>query len=59
VDRETAITRLPTNYATALVLHAQARDDEILERLGVSAEALPALLRLAEAKLARLLAGRR
>ena len=53
-----AITHLPANYATALVLHEQGRDDEIPERLGIASESVPALLRLAEAKLARLLAGR-
>jgi hypothetical protein len=57
VDRETAIIRLPANYATALTLHAQGRDDEIPERLGIAPEALPTLLRLAEAKLARLVGG--
>jgi hypothetical protein len=57
MDRNTAITDLPTSYAAALVLHQQDRDDEIPEQLGIAPEAVPAMLRLAEAKLNRLLAG--
>jgi hypothetical protein len=55
VDRDTAITHLPEPYATALVLHDHGHDDAIAERFRVAPEGIPALLRLAEAKLARLL----
>jgi DNA-directed RNA polymerase specialized sigma24 family protein len=55
VDRASAITRLPEPYAVAIHLHDVGRDDEIAGRLGIDAAGVPALLKLGEAKLARLL----
>ena len=56
MDREAALDRLPQAYAIALRLHAENRDDVIAECLGIAPEGIAPLLRLAEAKLARLLA---
>jgi DNA-directed RNA polymerase specialized sigma24 family protein len=55
VRRDEALQRLPEAYAVALRLHAEGRDDAIAERLGIGRESVGPLLRLAEAKLARLL----
>lgn len=55
VDRQTALARLTGAYATAITLHDRGLDDAaIAERLGIVPEAVPALLDLAAAKLARL-----
>jgi hypothetical protein len=58
VDRQTAIARLPAPYAIVLELHDQRRDDEMGAIVGADPEAVPRLLRLAEAKLARLMESR-
>jgi hypothetical protein len=58
VDRKAAIARLPAPYAVVLELHDQGRDDEIGATVGADPEAVPSLLRLAEAKLARLMESR-
>jgi hypothetical protein len=51
--RARAIDRLPTPYAVALRLRdAGTADDVIAAALGIDAVSLPALLDLAEAKLA-------
>jgi hypothetical protein len=55
VNRTQALRRLSKPYATALRLHEQGRDDDIATRLGIEPEAVGPLLRVAEAKLARLL----
>ncbi len=54
MDRATAIRRLPEPYAAALKLHDEGFDDLIADRLDIEPEAVRTLLRLAEAKLARL-----
>jgi DNA-directed RNA polymerase specialized sigma24 family protein len=57
MDRTTAIDQLPEAYARVLRLRDQGFSDEQLATLvAVPREALGPLLRLAEAKLARLLA---
>jgi DNA-directed RNA polymerase specialized sigma24 family protein len=57
MDRATALSRLPEAYAQALRLRdAGLSDNAIVCRLGVPAEAMALLLRLAEAKLAHLMA---
>jgi hypothetical protein len=54
--RARAIDRLPTSYAVALRLRdAGAADELIAAGLGIEAVSLPALLELAEAKLAAIL----
>jgi hypothetical protein len=54
--RARAIDRLPTPYAVALRLRdAGAADDVITVALGIDLVALPALLSLAEAKVAAIL----
>jgi DNA-directed RNA polymerase specialized sigma24 family protein len=55
MNRATAISRLPEPYAAAMRLHDQGFDDRIAARLGIDPAGVPALLRLAEAKLQRLL----
>ncbi|HEY3556553.1 MAG TPA: hypothetical protein VGL05_03800 [Kribbella sp.] len=51
--RARAIDRLPTSYAVALRLRdAGAVDDVIASALGIEVVSVPALLALAEAKLA-------
>jgi DNA-directed RNA polymerase specialized sigma24 family protein len=55
VDRASAIARLPEAYAAAIHLHDVGSDDQIADRLGIDPAGVPALLRLAEAKLGRLL----
>lgn len=51
--RVTAIGRLPTPYAVALRLRESGEPDEVIaEALGIDLMALPALMELAEAKLA-------
>jgi DNA-directed RNA polymerase specialized sigma24 family protein len=55
MDRATALTQLPETYAQALRLRdAGLSEDSIASRLGVPIEAMTLLLRLAEAKVARL-----
>jgi DNA-directed RNA polymerase specialized sigma24 family protein len=57
MDRAAALTRLPETYAQALRLRdAGLSEDSIASRLGVPTEAMTLLLRLAEAKVARLMA---
>lgn len=57
MDRATALSRLPETYALALHLRdAGLDDDAIATRLDVPGEAITLLLRLAEAKLTRLMA---
>jgi DNA-directed RNA polymerase specialized sigma24 family protein len=57
MDRGAALDRLPEIYANALRLRdAGLRDEDIAMRLGIPQEAVAALLRVAEAKLARLMA---
>ena len=49
------VDRLHASYRTVLELVAQDRAPEVIaERLGVDVDAVPALVALAEAKLARL-----
>jgi hypothetical protein len=51
--RAESLERLPLPYAVALRLRdAGVADDEIAERIGVDAAALPTFMRVAEAKLA-------
>lgn len=51
--REAALERIPTAYARALRLRDGGSDQlDIAEQLGVEPEAVPALLTIAEAKLA-------
>lgn len=54
MDRDAALERLPQPYAIALRLHAENRDEAIADLLGIAPEGIAPLLRLAEAKLARL-----
>ena len=57
MDRGDALDRLPETYANALRLRdAGLRDEDIATRLGIPQEAIAALLRVAEAKLTRLMA---
>jgi DNA-directed RNA polymerase specialized sigma24 family protein len=57
MDRGAALDRLPETYANALHLRdAGLSDDAIATRFGIPLEAIAALLRMAEAKLARLMA---
>ena len=50
-----AASRLPNSYRVVLELVAEGRAPEVIaERLGVELEAVPALVELAQAKLARL-----
>lgn len=56
MDRATALNRLPETYANALRLRdAGLSDEAIATRFGIPHEAIAALLRLAEAKLAHLM----
>lgn len=55
MDRAVAITLLPEAYAEAIRLHEAGLDDLIPDRLEIPPESVDPLLRLAEAKLARLL----
>jgi DNA-directed RNA polymerase specialized sigma24 family protein len=56
MDQATALSQLPETYANALRLRdAGLRDEAIARRLGVPEEAIAPLLRLAEAKLTRLM----
>lgn len=53
MDEEAALEQLPDMYAAALRLRARGlRNDEIARKLELEPEAVPSLLRLAEAKLA-------
>lgn len=57
MDRQTALLELATGYAVALRLHdAGAADDSVAQALGIPIESVPGLLRVAEAKLAAVLA---
>lgn len=57
MDRESAIDRLPTLHATAIRLRDRGADDrEIATELGLETGDLAPVLRVAEAKLARLMA---
>jgi DNA-directed RNA polymerase specialized sigma24 family protein len=57
MDREAALQELPQSYAVALRLRDRGvSEPEIAEIVGISLEGVSAHLRLAEAKLARLLA---
>jgi DNA-directed RNA polymerase specialized sigma24 family protein len=57
MDRATALSRLPETYADALHLRdGGLSDGAIANRLGVPVEAMDLLLRLAEAKVARMMA---
>jgi DNA-directed RNA polymerase specialized sigma24 family protein len=57
MDRNQALDQLPETYATALRLDDQGHDNQAIgARLGLPAEAVPQLLRLATAKLRNLLA---
>jgi DNA-directed RNA polymerase specialized sigma24 family protein len=58
MDRATALSQLPETYAQALRLRdAGLNDTAIATRLDVAPEAMALLLRLAEAKIARLILG--
>jgi DNA-directed RNA polymerase specialized sigma24 family protein len=55
MDEEEALDSLPTAYATVLRLRLAGHGtDVIAAALGVSADTVPAVVELAEAKLARL-----
>jgi len=57
VDRETALSRLPATYETALRLRNAGLDDAgVASKLQIPLEAVGPLIHLAEAKLARLIA---
>lgn len=57
MDREHAIGELPLSHAVALRLRDAAADDKtIAKALGIDPEGIPALLRIAEAKLSAQLA---
>jgi DNA-directed RNA polymerase specialized sigma24 family protein len=57
MDLASAIKELPEAHAVALCLHsAVTANAEIAAKLGIEVAAVPPLLRLAKAKLARLLA---
>jgi len=57
MDREKAIEMLPEAYRRALELREQGEDDEEVARhLSIATEAIPALFRIARAKLTELLA---
>jgi hypothetical protein len=59
MDRAEASQMLPEAYARALILRERgASPDDIAGDLDIVVEAVPSLLRLADAKLARLLAER-
>lgn len=56
MEPEAAVTLPPAAYATALRLRRAGADHAaIAARLGVAPEAVPTLLRIADAKLAQLL----
>jgi orotate phosphoribosyltransferase-like protein len=58
MNRATALSQLPETYAQALRLRDAGLDDEaIATRLDVAPEAMALLLRLAEAKVTRLVLG--
>jgi hypothetical protein len=57
MDRQTALLELATAHAVALRLHdAGAGDDAIAQALGIPVTCVADLLRIADAKLAALLA---
>jgi DNA-directed RNA polymerase specialized sigma24 family protein len=57
MDRQTALLELATAHAVALRLHdAGAGDDAIAQALGIPVKSVADLLRIADAKLAALLA---
>ena len=52
MDRASALRQLPAVYASALRLREQGVDNlGVAEYLGIPAESIPALFRIAEAKL--------
>jgi DNA-directed RNA polymerase specialized sigma24 family protein len=56
MDRAQALELLPESYARALILRGHGSNAaDIATELGIVVEAVPALLRIADAKLARLL----
>jgi DNA-directed RNA polymerase specialized sigma24 family protein len=56
MEREQAIDELPETYALALRLRGRGFDDEaIAAALSLTPEAVPSLLRIADAKLALLI----
>jgi DNA-directed RNA polymerase specialized sigma24 family protein len=56
MDRENALLQLATAHAVALRLHAAGAEHEaVAQALGIPVASVPALLRIAEAKLAALL----
>jgi len=60
MDRAQALELLPESYARALTLRERGScADDIAMELGIVVEAVPPLLRIADAKLARLLDERR
>jgi len=59
VNRERAIEQLPETHAAALRLRARGFDDEaIADALAIPPQGIPALLRVADDKLAALMKGR-
>jgi len=57
MDRELAIEQLPETYAAALRLRGRGFDDDaIAAALALAPEAVPSLLRIADAKVALLIA---
>lgn len=56
MDQEQARRRLPQRHAQALDLRNQGLSDEVIAAyLGIPSHAVPSLIRIAEAKLTRLL----
>ncbi len=55
MNREEAIPLLPEPYAVALRLHEAGRDDAIAVAVGIPPETVPAIVRIAEAKLAHII----
>lgn len=55
MDLQAALDRLPQSYSIALRMRETDTDDAIAERLGIAPEAIAPLIRVAEAKLRRLL----
>jgi len=57
MDREHAIEQLPETYAAAVRLRGRGfDDDDIAAALALTPEAVPSLLRIADAKVALLIA---
>ena len=56
MDRATAITKLPGDYALLILLREiGASDDAIADRLAIDVDALPTMIQIAQAKLSALL----